>query len=127
MLDDHRRALIGCLAIEHELTHMWIRCSLNVDWSPVVEDDLKVIRQTLMTAWRLFSNNLLGSAFDYKTGINFSFEALQDLASMHDIRKDLRVRFGNIVNTTGRTAHRLHVPQVACTVASFNDLDVDPE
>jgi hypothetical protein len=44
------------------------------------------VRQTLMTARRLFSNNVLGSAFDYKTGINVSFEALHDLAAMHDIR-----------------------------------------
>jgi len=59
--------------------------------------ELPYVRQTLMTARRLFSNNLLGSAFDYKAGINLSFEALQDLASMHDIRKDLRARFDKIV------------------------------
>src|SRR5580704_18522672 len=51
------------------------------------------VRQTLMTARRLFSNNLLGPAFDYKAGINLSFEALQDLAAMNDIRKELRARF----------------------------------
>jgi len=51
------------------------------------------VRQTLMVARRLFSNNLLGSAFDYKTGTNLSFEALKDLAAMHDIRMDLCARF----------------------------------
>ena len=51
------------------------------------------VRQTLMTARRLFKDNLLGPAFDYKTGISLSFEALQDLAAMHDIHKDLRARF----------------------------------
>jgi hypothetical protein len=57
---------------------------------------LPYVRQTLMTARRLFSNDVLGPAFDYKTGINVSFEALQDLAAMHDIRKDLRARFDKI-------------------------------
>jgi hypothetical protein len=51
------------------------------------------VRQTLMTARRLFSNNVLGGAFDYKGGINLSFDALQDLAAMNDIRKELRARF----------------------------------
>src|SRR5712671_6130365 len=54
------------------------------------------VRQTLMTARRLFTNNLLGPAFDYKTGINLSFEALQDLAAMHDIRNDFRSRLDKI-------------------------------
>jgi hypothetical protein len=54
--------------------------------------DFPYVRQTLMTARRLFSNKVLGPAFDYKTGINLSFEALHDLAAMHDIRKDVRAR-----------------------------------
>ncbi len=41
--------------------------------------DFFYVRQTLMTARRLFSNNALGPAFNYKAGINLSFEALQDL------------------------------------------------
>jgi hypothetical protein len=58
--------------------------------------DFPYVRQTLMTARRLFSKKVLGPAFDYKTGINLSFEALQDLAAMHDIGKDVRARFDKI-------------------------------
>jgi hypothetical protein len=59
--------------------------------------EFSYVRQTLMTARRLFSNNVLGPAFDYKAGINLSFEALQDLAAMHDIHQNLRARFDMIV------------------------------
>jgi hypothetical protein len=55
--------------------------------------EFSYVRQTLMTARRLFSNNLLGAAFDYKAGINLTFDALQDLAAITDIRKELRARF----------------------------------
>jgi hypothetical protein len=58
--------------------------------------DFLYVRQTLMTARRLFSNKVLGPAFDYKTGINLSFEALQDLVAMHDIRKNVLARFDKI-------------------------------
>ena len=56
-----------------------------------------------MTARRLFSNNVLGPAFDYKTGINLSFEALQDLAAMHDIRKDVRHLVARIGHLAARS------------------------
>ena len=74
------------------------------------------VRQTLMTARRLFSNKVLGPAFDYKTGINLSFEALQDLAAMYDIRKDLRARLDKIAE------HLLAVKQRSMTVPSMGDV-----
>lgn len=76
------------------------------------------VRQTLMTARRLFSNNVLGPAFDYKTGINLSFEALQDLAAMHDIRKDLRVRF----DKSAEGLKNLAVEPRSMTVPSMGDV-----
>jgi hypothetical protein len=76
------------------------------------------VRQTLMTARRLFSNNVLGPAFDYKTGINLSFEALQDLAAMHDIYKDLRARFDKIAEDLKNLA----VEQRSMTVPSMGDV-----
>src|ERR1700730_6809568 len=79
------------------------------------------VRQTLMTARRLFSNNVLGPAFDYKTGINLSFEALQDLAAMHDIRKDLRVRFDKIAEDLKNLA----VEKRSMTVPSMGDVRGD--
>jgi len=54
------------------------------------------VRQTLMTARRLFNNNVLGPVFNYKAGINLSFEALLDLAAMHDVMKELRDKLGKI-------------------------------
>jgi len=76
------------------------------------------VRQTLMTARRLFSNNVLGSAFDYKTGINVSFEALHDLAAMHDIRKDVRARFDKIAEDL----KNLTVERRSMTVPSMGDV-----
>jgi hypothetical protein len=75
------------------------------------------VRQTLMTARRLFSDNLLGPAFEYKAGINLSFEALQDLVAMHDIREDLRTRFGKIAEDLKNSA----VEQRSMTVPSMGD------
>jgi hypothetical protein len=80
--------------------------------------DFPYVRQTLMTARRLFSNKVLGPAFDYKTGINLSFEALQDLAAMHDIRKDVRARFDKIAEDLKNLA----VKQRSMTVPSMGDV-----
>lgn len=55
------------------------------------------VRQTLMTARRLFKNNVLDTSFDYKAGINLSFEALQDMAAMHDIMKELHDKLNKIL------------------------------
>jgi len=79
------------------------------------------VRQTLMTARRLFSNNVLGPAFDYKTGINLSFEALQDLAAMHDIRKDVLARFDKIAEDLKNLA----VEQRSMSVPSMGDVRGD--
>jgi len=54
------------------------------------------VRQILITARRLFNNKVLDSAFDYKAGINLSFEALQDMAAMHDLMKELRDKLDKI-------------------------------
>ena len=80
--------------------------------------DFPYVRQTLMTARRLFANNVLGSAFDYKTGINLSFEALQDLGAMHDIRTDVRSRFDKV----GEDLKNLAVKQRSMTVPSMGDV-----
>lgn len=80
--------------------------------------EFSYVRQTLMTARRLFSNNVLGVAFDYKVGINLSFEALQDLAAMHDIRKNLRAQFDKIVEDL----KNLIVKQRSMTLPSMGDV-----
>jgi hypothetical protein len=76
------------------------------------------VRQTLMTARRLFSNNVLGPAFRYKAGINLSFEALQDLAAMHDIRKDVGARFDKIAEDL----ENLSVERRSMTLPSMGDV-----
>jgi hypothetical protein len=80
--------------------------------------DFPYVRQTLMTARRFFSNKVLGPAFDYKAGINLSFEALQDLAAMHDIRKDVRARFDKIAEDLKNLA----VERRSMTVPSMGDV-----
>jgi hypothetical protein len=80
--------------------------------------DFPYVRQTLMTARRLFSNKVLGPAFDYKTGINLSFEALQDLAAMHDIRKNVLARFDKIAEDLKNLA----AEQRSLTVPSMGDV-----
>jgi hypothetical protein len=76
------------------------------------------VRQTLMTARRLFSNNALGATFSYKAGINTSFEALQDLVAMHDIYKNLSARFGKITEDVKNLA----VQQRSMAVPSMGDV-----
>jgi hypothetical protein len=76
------------------------------------------VQQTLITARRLFSNNVLGPAFDYKTGINLFFEALRDLAAMHDIRKDIRARF----DTMAEDLKNLGSEATSMTVPSMGDV-----
>lgn len=80
--------------------------------------DFAYVRQTLMTARRLFSNKVLGPAFDYKSGINLSFEALQDLAAMYDIRKNVRARFDKIAEDLQNVA----VERRSMTVPSMGDV-----
>jgi hypothetical protein len=80
--------------------------------------DFPYVRQTLMTARRLFSNKVLRPAFDCKTGINLSFEALQDLAAMHDSRKDVRARFDKIAEDLKNLA----VERRSMTVPSMGDV-----
>jgi hypothetical protein len=80
--------------------------------------DFAYVRQTLMTARRLFSNKVLGPAFNYKSGINLSFEALQDLAAMYDIRKNVRARFDKIAEDLQNVA----VERRSMTVPSMGDV-----
>lgn len=80
--------------------------------------DFPYVRQTLMTARRLFSNKMLGPAFDYKTGVNLSFDALQDLAAMNDIRKDVDAR----LNKISEDLKSLAVERRSMTVPSMGDI-----
>jgi len=48
------------------------------------------VRQILMTARRLFNNNVLDPALDCSVGINLSFEALLDMAVMYAIINKMR-------------------------------------
>lgn len=71
------------------------------------------VRQTLMQSRRLFKDKVLGSAFDYKAGINFSFDALKDLTAMYEMRVDLLARLEKAREDlkTQASEHRsLHVP-----------------
>lgn len=76
------------------------------------------VRQTLMTASRLFCNNVLGSDFDYKKGINLSFDALQDLMTMHDTLKSLCFELDRIK----RDNHNRVVVERSMKVPSMDDL-----
>lgn len=78
------------------------------------------VRQTLMTARRLFKDNVLGPAFDYRGAINLSYEALQDLAAMHDILKDLRGRFDKITEEVNNLA----VKQRSMTVPTMGGVRI---
>jgi len=48
--------------------------------------DCNLVRQTLMTAERLFHPKLLGQTFAYERAIDLSFEALKDLMVMHEMQ-----------------------------------------
>jgi len=76
------------------------------------------VRQTLMTARRLFNNKVLDSAFDCKTGINLSFEALQDMAAMYDVMKELRDKLGKI----SEDVKNLAVEQRSMNIPSIGDV-----
>lgn len=83
--------------------------------------DFPYVRQILMTARRLFSSRVLGHAFDYKTGINLSFGALQDLVAMHDIREDIRARLDKIAEDIKNLA----MERRSVTVPSMGDVRGD--
>ena len=85
---------------------------------PPYGTEFPYVRQTLMTARRLFRDNVLGPAFGYKTGINLSFEALQDLAAMHDIRRDVGARFDKIAEDL----ENLSVDRRSMTLPSMGDV-----
>ena len=48
--------------------------------------DCNLVRQTLMTAARLFRPKLLGQTFAYERAVDLSFEALKDLLVMHEMQ-----------------------------------------
>lgn len=76
------------------------------------------VRQTLMTASRLFCNQALGSDFDCKKGINLTFDALQDLMTMHDTLKPLRSELERIIKDN----YNFVVEKRSMTVPSMDDL-----
>jgi hypothetical protein len=80
--------------------------------------ECRFVRQTLMTAKRLFSNNALGVAFDYKGAINLSFEALQDLIAMHMAHEELNAKLDKIAEDL----RNLTAPQRALTVPTAGDV-----
>jgi hypothetical protein len=90
---------------------------------PPYGTEFPYVRQTLMTARRLFRDNVLGPAFGYKTGINLSFEALQDLAAMHDIRRDVGARFDKIAEDL----ENLSVDRRSMTLPSMGDVRGKPK
>lgn len=58
--------------------------------------DSLIVRQVLMTALRLFRNDVLGTNFDYNEALTLSFDALQDLAAMSDMHEKLGKKLGAI-------------------------------
>ena len=76
------------------------------------------VRQTLMTARRLFNNSVLDPAFDYKAGVNLSFEALQDMAAMYDIMKELQDKLDKI----SEDVKNLTVEQRSMKIPSMGDI-----
>ena len=63
--------------------------------------DCELVRQTLMTAKRLFDTKLLGAAFSYTQATDHSFEALKDLIAMHEMRLGLEVSLNKISEALG--------------------------
>lgn len=51
--------------------------------------DCGLVRQTLMTANRLFHSKLLGASFPYTRAIDITFEALKDIIAMHEMHTAL--------------------------------------
>lgn len=76
------------------------------------------VRMTLMTARRLFRNKVLGTDFCYKTAINLSYEALQELAAMHEIRNNLKTHCDKIT----QELKEFPVENRSMTVPSMGDV-----
>jgi hypothetical protein len=51
--------------------------------------DCDLVRQTLMTASRLFHSKLLGPSFPYNRPIDLTYDALKDIAAMHEMHENL--------------------------------------
>src|SRR5882762_10009075 len=51
--------------------------------------DCDLVRQTLMTANRIFHSKLLGASFPYERAIDLTFEALKDIVAMHEMHTSL--------------------------------------
>lgn len=77
--------------------------------------DCDFVRQTLMTAKRLFDSKLLGSSFPYERAINLSFEALNDIAATHE----LRARFAAEVIAAEASLKELKVRSRAYAIPSI--------
>ena len=76
------------------------------------------VRQTLVTARRLFNNKVLDPVFDYKTGINLSFESLLDMAAMYDIIEKMRDKLTQI----SEEMENIAVEQRSMKIPSIRDV-----
>jgi len=77
--------------------------------------DCELVRQTLMTAKRLFDSKLLGQSFNEVRAIELAFDALKDIILMHTMRLDIDATLQKITVTLDAMALKnrsLSVPSV---------------
>jgi hypothetical protein len=77
--------------------------------------DCDFVRQTLMTAKRLFDAKFLGQSFNQSQAIDLTFDALKDIASMHTMRLEMDSNLQKIEASLGRLAMKnrsMSVPSV---------------
>jgi hypothetical protein len=61
--------------------------------------DCELVRQTLLTAERLFKSKLFGASFNYERPIALTFEALKDIIAMHEMRLKLDAELKDITES----------------------------
>jgi hypothetical protein len=71
--------------------------------------DCDLVRQTLMTANRLFHSKLLGTSFPYERAIDLSFEALKDIVAMYEMHANLAAEMKAAEASLGGLAPRNRV------------------
>ena len=76
--------------------------------------DEPMVRQMLLTARRLFKSQLLGPTFEYQRALDLTFEALKDVAAMHEMHLALTAELSAISLAEFKPKNRgLSVPAVA--------------